>query len=407
MIKSIFSVNIVILAINLSVSLEATCKGKIISDLNQKTCTDKATTETAYYLDRSGCIPKCSIYSTDVQGSCDKDPTVCISGYNCENRCSGSDYQKYSCQTDSDCTTYFARSKCLKFCMPETINEDDGKVPCMAYHSNVPDYINNYWTAKKFKPTCDDDGIWLPKQCKGGLLGRCFCYSSHGIRLFGEALYVDSANMTCACSRKKYELESAGRSFASLHCDSVGNYEKLQCDMEKEICWCTEPLTGELTSPVVPSKAMKKLPCYSEGTVGIQYLRQCESKKFATAMITAKLKAHGVQVVAADTLLCDADGGYGAYSISSGIAYCTWRNNTKIGTWQANLSGLKDKLTCNCARDTYVYGPSLSCDGNGNYEVLQETTDSTGKKKYYCVDADGFSKSDLLDSATTNCSLFY
>lgn len=56
-----------------------------------------------------------------------------------------------------------------------------------------------------------------------------------------------------------------------------------------------------------------------EGKVGSQYLRQCESKKFATAMITAKLKTHGVVTVETDTLLCDADGSYGAYAIRSGM----------------------------------------------------------------------------------------
>lgn len=110
---------------------------------------------------------------------------------------------------------------------------------------------------------------------------RCFCYSANGVRIFGQSLFIDSNDMTCgkvtniyvvsettyfiscskACSRKKSELEESGRNFVSFHCDSKGNYEKLQCDIEKGLCWCAEPLTGTLTSPFVPLVAVKKLFC--------------------------------------------------------------------------------------------------------------------------------------------------
>lgn len=56
-------------------------------------------------------------------------------------------------------------------------------------------------------------------------------------------------------------MESAGRNYVTFHCDSKGNYEKFQCDVEKNICWCAEPLTGEVTAPFVPMVAMKKLSC--------------------------------------------------------------------------------------------------------------------------------------------------
>lgn len=69
--------------------------------------------------------------------------------------------------------------------------------------------------------------------------------------------------MSCskACSRRKSELEESGRNFVSFHCDSKGNYEKLQCDVEKGLCWCAESLTGTPTTPFVPLVAVKKLFC--------------------------------------------------------------------------------------------------------------------------------------------------
>lgn len=101
------------------------------------------------------------------------------------------------------------------------------------------------------------------------------CYSSSGVRLFGEAKYKEASNMTCgkllsfpssltkhtACSRKKADLEAWGRNAVTLHCDRMGNFERLQCDIEKSLCWCVEPFTGDLTAPIVPFAALAKLPC--------------------------------------------------------------------------------------------------------------------------------------------------
>ncbi|XP_030767839.1 uncharacterized protein LOC115891508 [Sitophilus oryzae] len=384
-----------------------TCPGTLVSNFHQKNCTDRATGTEAYYLDRTECIPKCKIYPTSVEeGQC-TDNTDCISGYYCENRCGPkNNLRDYTCETDSDCQALpeGGRSKCLKYCvLPSTT----GGVTCMSYHSNLPEFVNSYWTALIFKPVCNDDGDWEAKQCKGGVHGKCICYSSTGVRLFGEALYQKADNMTCACSRKKNDMESNGRTMVTLHCDSMGNYESLQCDMEKEICWCAESKTGEPTAPFVPEKAKEKLPCYISTTVGSQYLRQCESKKYAQSMITAKLKAHGAKYVQTDTLLCNADGSYGAYSVSSGIAYCTWRDNSKIGTWQSNIASNTANLNCNCARDFKQYSHSMDCEGNGNYVIVQHYQDDTNTLKYYCVDDDGFAKTGLLDDKNVNCSLYY
>ncbi|KAL1492119.1 hypothetical protein ABEB36_012609 [Hypothenemus hampei] len=387
-------------------TLQISCPATLVTSLHQKNCTDMATSETAYYLNRTLCIPKCDIYPKEVTtGDCSTDPDGCIAGYICAQRCGpASSLNVYSCSVDLDCYDYNPRAKCGRYCVLPEI--DDNAVTCMAYHSNIVAYIDKWWTAKKFKPVCDDYGDWEPKQCKGGIAGRCFCYSTTGIRLFGQALYSESVNMTCACSRKISDLTASGRTYISLHCDSKGNYETLQCDTEKNFCWCVEYLTGSLTAPVVPLSAMNKLPCYTEAKVGSQYLRQCESKKFATAMITKKLKYHGVVSVAPDTLLCDADGSYGAYMVDSGIAYCTWRDNTKIQAWQANIGTMTEKLNCNCARDYHLYGSGLSCDSTGNYLKLQQIIENDGNK-YFCVDDDGFTKTDMLDDPLTNCSRFY
>lgn len=59
-----FPVLLVVLSTSVLTRASNTCPAKIITSLHQKNCTDKATENEAYYLDKTSCIPKCSLYST-------------------------------------------------------------------------------------------------------------------------------------------------------------------------------------------------------------------------------------------------------------------------------------------------------------------------------------------------------
>lgn len=110
-------------------------------------------------------------------------------------------------------------------------------------------------------PKCDVNGNYEAKQCKGDRAsGRCFCVNNNGDRIFGWDWWRNSENMTCACSRKRNDLESQGL-ITTLHCDQNGNFEELQCD--NGICWCAEPETGkiELDTIAVPESMWTMLPC--------------------------------------------------------------------------------------------------------------------------------------------------
>ncbi|KAJ8925361.1 hypothetical protein NQ315_009191 [Exocentrus adspersus] len=300
------------------------------------------------------------------------------------------------CTTNADCPKT-GRSVCTEMCIAD-LNS------CMAYYANTTDFRYNKFTALKFKPVCEIDSTWKAKQCKGGVSGRCYCFDKNGKRLFGQAPFLKSDDMTCECSRKKAELLEAGETYVSFHCDSKGNFEKLQCN--SGLCWCVEPKTGELNSTVVPERAITKLPCYSAAEVGSQYLRQCDSAKYGMSKIYETLRIHGVQYANLGTLLCDGDGAYGAYNINAGIAYCTWRDGKKIGTWQSDTSTDVSTLNCNCARDYQMYSHILQCDGSGNYKTLQSVV-SDEATIYYCVDSDGFAKSDVSATRIDNCDEYY
>lgn len=376
---------------------EPTCDDILITDFSQDNCIAMQTTRDTFYywIDKmKSCIPQCVAY--EEKGYLRKK-CPCVPGYVCGKRCSGTtDAYLVECETNADCKA-FPRSRCIETCVADART-------CMAYYANTTDYRTNKFTAQKFKPACQNDGFWKAKQCKGGVSGRCLCFDSIGNRLFGEARHSQAADMTCACSRRKAELLAAGRDYVSFHCNSMGNYEELQCD--SGLCWCAEEKTGEPISPLVPEKAMVKLPCYVATKVGAQYLRQCDSVTYANAKIAKILKQHGVTHVNMGVKLCDGDGAFGAFNISQGIAYCTWRDGTKIGTFQGDSSTDIGSLNCNCARDYKRYNHGLTCLGNGNYQPYQSYIENM-KNYYYCIDDDGFQKTEIIGQRLDNCTLYY
>lgn len=256
-----------------------------------------------------------------------------------------------------------------------------------------------------WKPECDSRGAFRAKQCKGDrLLGRCFCYSATGRRIFGWQWHGKADNMSCACSRLRSDLEAAGRQDVTLHCAADGSFEALQCD--GGVCWCADPETGEPWPrvPAVLPSMWKKLPCYNRTLHGEQYLRQCESEAFAQYRMEKKFVTHGHVNVSHTRVVCDYDGTYGLNEFERGIAYCTWRDGTRIDQYQT--SSLKAHLmTCNCARDEKIFQAAglqleLLCEGNGNYATLQERNG-----ELFCVDKDGFVVAERVQPET-NCEEF-
>lgn len=115
---------------------------------------------------------------------------------------------------------------------------------------------NLAWT-----PSCRPDGSYAAKQCRGDKVsGRCFCFSSQGERIFGWDWRKNEDDMNCACSRRKAQLEQAGKQLVTLHCSQNGNFEELQC-MEG-ICWCSDPEGMlQVDTIVLPKNMMEFLPC--------------------------------------------------------------------------------------------------------------------------------------------------
>uniref|UniRef100_A0A182YD27 Thyroglobulin type-1 domain-containing protein n=1 Tax=Anopheles stephensi TaxID=30069 RepID=A0A182YD27_ANOST len=254
-------------------------------------------------------------------------------------------------------------------------------------------------------PQCDRRGQYAPKQCRGDRInGRCFCYSAEGKRIFGWAWRNEAQNMTCACSRRRAELEAEGRFDVTLHCTRNGNYEELQCD--QGVCWCADPQTGfqKPGTRAVPQDSWTLLPCYNGTLYGAQYLRRCESVAFSQILQRKQFIIRGHTGVTFTDTLCEYDGSHGRYIIEGQEASCTWHDGTRIDPYKTSLQNLA-AMNCNCARDVKLFmlagrKMELACEGNGNYVPLQSRNGAL-----FCVDPDGFVVAENVP-AQTNCEQY-
>ncbi|KAG0417393.1 hypothetical protein HPB47_005635, partial [Ixodes persulcatus] len=122
-------------------------------------------------------------------------------------------------------------------------------------------------------PTCDPDGSYAPRQCKGN---KCYCVSPSGKAYDMEKYSVpryskEAEEMTCNCLREQRLLWDAGPSVASSmlvttfrlqRCARNGNYLPMQCTTPSS-CRCVDS-DGYQNSPDVMAWERKRLNCYKE-----------------------------------------------------------------------------------------------------------------------------------------------
>ncbi|XP_033607915.1 uncharacterized protein LOC111865888 isoform X1 [Cryptotermes secundus] len=274
---------------------------------------------------------------------------------------------------------------------------DEQELKCVAKSCSCQYKADNSYY-KSWTPRCDGFD-YAPVQCKGEKpTGRCFCFDKKGNRIFGEQLWANAENMTCACSRQVQELQDQGRKDVTLHCNEQGNYEELQCD--DGLCWCAEEKTGKPISQILPENMMIMLPCYDKLNVGSAYLRQCESLLIAQKKIEIEMAAHNSRNPNFPYVNCELDGSYGAVQQDGNQMYCAWKDKSRIEGYAAELRDMAN-MNCRCARDKKMYGNLIQhiCLGNGNYNHEQYTNNGTR----YCVDADGFLDDNACPDSSVSC----
>lgn len=63
-------------------------------------------------------------------------------------------------------------------------------------------------------------------------------------------------------------------------------------------------------------------------------------------------------------------------------------------------------ILSDCAKDYKRYQHQLTCDGNGNYVSVQVVINN-GDSQFYCVDSDGYPKTNFFNARIDNCTLYY
>lgn len=155
-----------------------------------------------------------------------------------------------NCKTDEDCAPGL---KCLINTMQKVCSFDQESCHHLAHIRDDPKI--------KWTPDCNSDGTYIEKQCRGDMVtGRCYCFNEKGKQIFGWDWRQNAENMTCSCSKRRFELEQQGI-YTTFHCQQNGNYENLQCDLG--VCFCVDPMTGILQpgTVVVPENLWTMLPC--------------------------------------------------------------------------------------------------------------------------------------------------
>ncbi|XP_037082880.1 uncharacterized protein LOC119103447 [Pollicipes pollicipes] len=266
----------------------------------------------------------------------------------------------------------------------------DSTTPCLqALH----DYLTasppkTYW----YRPECLPDGTYAPVQCQDRTTsGVCFCVTSDGTRIFGRDLHTNRHLMTCACSRKFWEMTAADRKDITLHCEPNGNYEPLQCD--KDVCFCVNSTTAELYGGTVSREQWTGLPCYDPKHFPGSYNRLCESMNRASRKVATLLVSHGIHESSNFSAKCDPDGSYYPTYCSAKDQSCKCRDRAgnNIGNYYVDSSHADaNSMNCQCARDHNDYDAiayslrNVACDTNGNYKPEQ-----CGQDQCYCVDSWG------------------
>ena len=144
---------------------------------------------------------------------------------------------------------------------------------------------------------------------------RKFCVDPFGNRIFGDAAF-DDAEINCLCSRKIWELENVlHQDEVTLHCESNGNYDPLQCNESR--CWCVDPQLGHVRSRAVHKDLAKYLSCFNPNTFGQQYLRRCQSRQTGRKKSSKMLAMHGLSWLQDSDFECDYDGSFAAVNCKS------------------------------------------------------------------------------------------
>ncbi|XP_016521316.1 nidogen-2 isoform X7 [Poecilia formosa] len=264
-------------------------------------------------------------------------------------------------------------------------------------------------------PECDENGLYVPKQCHD-LSGYCWCVDSSGQERSGTRTGPGSPSIDCRiidyvqtpkspCQRHRDSVQTTGPDGLPVvgayvpQCDEIGSYLPQQCHGSTGYCWCVDSRgqerAGTRTGPGSPS-----VDCTSEELERPKTL--CERHRDSI-----QTSSDGFPPPGSYAAQCDENGLYypKQCDISLGQCWCVdnrgqERAGTRTGPGSPRVECRREELErpktlCERHRDSIqtssdglpppgIYIPQ--CDENGLY-LSQQCHGSTGY--CWCVNSSG------------------
>ncbi|GFY60245.1 uncharacterized protein TNIN_500031 [Trichonephila inaurata madagascariensis] len=97
---------------------------------------------------------------------------------------------------------------------------------------------------EKLVPNCDENGDYMPMQCYQGSK-LCSCYGESGHPITPPSTKLKS----CKCLVQRYKALKSGLIGVFVpQCETDGTFSKRQCIGSVGVCFCVNPMTGNLKS---------------------------------------------------------------------------------------------------------------------------------------------------------------
>ncbi|XP_014909284.1 nidogen-2 isoform X5 [Poecilia latipinna] len=269
-----------------------------------------------------------------------------------------------------------------------------------------------------YVPQCDENGLYVPKQCHGST-GYCWCVDSRGQERTATRTGPGLPSIDCRfeepeapkthCQRHRDSVQTTGPDGLPVvgayvpQCDEIGSYLPQQCHGSTGYCWCVDSRgqerAGTRTGPGSPS-----VDCTSEELERPKTL--CERHRDSIQTSSDGLPPPGIYIPQ-----CDENGLYLSQQCHGSTGYCWCVNSSgqeRIGTrtgpgslsfdcrtgrtdqserLKTPCEHHKERVQASSSREYPVAGAYVpQCDADGQYIPLQ-CHSSTGY--CWCVNEDG------------------
>jgi len=213
-------------------------------------------------------------------------------------------------------------------------------------------------------------------QCSGS---TCYCSDPLGVKINGTETPIEDFNlMHCGCATDAHAFKKTKRVGLKFKCDSMGNYESIQC--RGSVCYCADLFGYQINETSRHISQYSNMTCPE--AMSLPDEQPCKEK------ILRKLKRPSGQGAILHS--CDDYGYFEPVQMRGSMLLCVSSDGTYLGYPTKAGDSAASRKNCLCAVDMYEKNPrryvavSSKCDRLGNYKPRQ-----CRGFECYCVDSEG------------------